>query len=128
MAASSISPALPTTPEYANSITGSGDAVWILTSAFIIFTMISGFGLVESGKFYWKSNRDCLSALRRRFTAPSAGADLGLSHISSRYIKNAIGLYLPRKKNSRDSCSFDAFEVECPLAAIRFCPCGNSWI
>ena len=29
---------------------GHGDAVWILTSAFIIFTMISGFGLVESGK------------------------------------------------------------------------------
>lgn len=29
---------------------GPGDAVWILTSAFIIFTMISGFGLVESGK------------------------------------------------------------------------------
>ena len=29
---------------------GSGDAVWILTSAFIIFTMISGFGLVESGQ------------------------------------------------------------------------------
>ncbi|XP_031555511.1 putative ammonium transporter 2 [Actinia tenebrosa] len=28
---------------------GPGDAVWILTSAFIIFTMISGFGLVESG-------------------------------------------------------------------------------
>jgi len=31
---------------------GPGDAVWILTSAFIIFTMISGFGLVESGKVY----------------------------------------------------------------------------
>lgn len=29
---------------------GPGDAVWILTSAFIIFTMISGFGLVESGE------------------------------------------------------------------------------
>lgn len=29
---------------------GHGDAVWILTSAFIIFTMISGFGLVESGQ------------------------------------------------------------------------------
>lgn len=29
---------------------GPSDAVWILTSAFIIFTMISGFGLVESGK------------------------------------------------------------------------------
>ena len=25
------------------------DATWILTSAFIIFTMQSGFGLVESG-------------------------------------------------------------------------------
>lgn len=31
---------------------GPGDAVWILTSAFIIFTMISGFGLVESGKVF----------------------------------------------------------------------------
>ena len=31
---------------------GPGDAVWILTSAFIIFTMISGFGLVESGEVY----------------------------------------------------------------------------
>ena len=26
-----------------------GDATWILTSAFIIFTMQSGFGLIESG-------------------------------------------------------------------------------
>lgn len=33
---------------------GAGDAVWILTSAFIIFTMISGFGLVESGKENFK--------------------------------------------------------------------------
>ena len=34
---------------------GPGDAVWILTSAFIIFTMISGFGLVESGNsFYYE--------------------------------------------------------------------------
>lgn len=27
------------------------DATWILTSAFIIFTMQSGFGLVESGLY-----------------------------------------------------------------------------
>lgn len=30
---------------------GYDDATWILTSAFIIFTMQSGFGLIESGKF-----------------------------------------------------------------------------
>ena len=30
----------------------SGDATWILTSAFIIFTMQSGFGLLEAGKKY----------------------------------------------------------------------------
>ena len=29
------------------------DATWILTSAFIIFTMQSGFGLLEAGKFYF---------------------------------------------------------------------------
>ena len=29
----------------------SDDATWILTSAFIIFTMQSGFGLVESGVY-----------------------------------------------------------------------------
>lgn len=29
----------------------SDDATWILPSAFIIFTMQSGFGLVESGLF-----------------------------------------------------------------------------
>lgn len=29
----------------------SDDATWILTSAFIIFTMQSGFGPVESGLF-----------------------------------------------------------------------------
>lgn len=28
---------------------GYEDATWILTSAFIIFTMQSGFGLIESG-------------------------------------------------------------------------------
>ena len=30
----------------------SGDATWILTSAFIIFTMQSGFGLLEAGNDY----------------------------------------------------------------------------
>lgn len=28
---------------------GYDDATWILTSAFIVFTMQSGFGLIESG-------------------------------------------------------------------------------
>ena len=31
---------------------GSGDATWVLTSAFIIFTMQSGFGLLEAGKHF----------------------------------------------------------------------------
>ena len=39
-----------TTPRGRDSMNGPGDAVWILTSVFIIYTMISGFGLVESGK------------------------------------------------------------------------------
>lgn len=46
-----ISTELPTTHRGRGTMDGPGDAVWILTSAFIIFTMISGFGLVESGKF-----------------------------------------------------------------------------
>jgi len=46
-----ISTELPTTHRGRSTMDGPGDAVWILTSAFIIFTMISGFGLVESGKF-----------------------------------------------------------------------------
>ena len=29
---------------------GYEDATWILTSAFIVFTMQSGFGLIESGR------------------------------------------------------------------------------
>lgn len=29
--------------------TEAGDAIWILTSAFIIFTIQSGFGLLEAG-------------------------------------------------------------------------------
>lgn len=29
--------------------TEAGDAIWILTIAFIIFTMQSGFGLLEAG-------------------------------------------------------------------------------
>ena len=58
----SVNPTFPTTMNDEESVSGSsssrvsmngaGDAVWILTSAFIIFTMISGFGLVESGKLY----------------------------------------------------------------------------
>lgn len=40
----------PVAQVHGESGIGSGDAVWILTSAFIIFTMISGFGLVESGR------------------------------------------------------------------------------
>ena len=31
-------------------VSTDADAVWILTSAFIIFSMQSGFGLVETGK------------------------------------------------------------------------------
>lgn len=31
---------------------GYEDATWILTSAFIIFTMQSGFGLIESGQYF----------------------------------------------------------------------------
>ena len=30
----------------------AGDATWILTSAFIIFTMQSGFGLLEAGTWF----------------------------------------------------------------------------
>lgn len=45
-----LSTELPTTHRGRGTMDGPGDAVWILTSAFIIFTMISGFGLVESGK------------------------------------------------------------------------------
>ena len=29
----------------------AGDATWILTSSFIIFTMQSGFGLLEAGMY-----------------------------------------------------------------------------
>lgn len=46
-----ISGELPTIHRGRGTMDGPGDAVWILTSAFIIFTMISGFGLVESGRF-----------------------------------------------------------------------------
>ena len=48
-----ISSEEPTSGSGRGSMDGPGDAVWILTSAFIIFTMISGFGLVESGKFHY---------------------------------------------------------------------------
>ena len=44
------------TVEVSTGEVGPGDAVWILTSAFIIFTMISGFGLVESGKAFFLSS------------------------------------------------------------------------
>lgn len=36
---------------YTEQTISFGDATWILTSAFIIFTMQSGFGLIESGEF-----------------------------------------------------------------------------
>ncbi|XP_068752861.1 putative ammonium transporter 2 [Montipora capricornis] len=45
----SVSEQLVTAHTGRGDMDGPGDAVWILTSAFIIFTMISGFGLVESG-------------------------------------------------------------------------------
>ena len=34
----------------ASSELDSSDAIWILTSSFIIFTMQSGFGLLEAGR------------------------------------------------------------------------------
>ena len=43
------SPSIPSTSRKADSIDNPDDATWILTSAFIIFTMQSGFGLLESG-------------------------------------------------------------------------------
>ena len=45
---SKLGPSVTTSANYDQSI-GSDDATWILTSAFIIFTMQSGFGLLESG-------------------------------------------------------------------------------
>lgn len=41
-----------TLPEETPALLNSDDATWILTSAFIIFTMQSGFGLVESGNVF----------------------------------------------------------------------------
>ena len=38
----------------------SDDATWILTSAFIIFTMQSGFGLLESGMVYRKNEANIM--------------------------------------------------------------------
>ena len=37
---------------FGNAGSESSDAIWILTSAFIIFTMQSGFGLLEAGRFH----------------------------------------------------------------------------
>ena len=54
------------------AMVGPGDAVWILTSAFIIFTMISGFGLVESGKsaIYLIIHKDsCMSLKMNKLNA-----------------------------------------------------------
>ena len=34
----------------------AGDGIWILTSAFIIFTMQSGFGLLEAGMLNFLSH------------------------------------------------------------------------
>ena len=42
-------PSIPSASRKADSIDNPDDATWILTSAFIIFTMQSGFGLLESG-------------------------------------------------------------------------------
>ncbi|XP_068700898.1 putative ammonium transporter 3 [Montipora foliosa] len=43
------SPSNPSASRKTDSIDNPDDATWILTSAFIIFTMQSGFGLLESG-------------------------------------------------------------------------------
>ncbi|XP_068701814.1 putative ammonium transporter 3 isoform X2 [Montipora foliosa] len=43
------SSSIPSTSRKTDSIDNPDDATWILTSAFIIFTMQSGFGLLESG-------------------------------------------------------------------------------
>lgn len=39
--------------EESRSSNEAGDAIWILTSAFIIFTMQSGFGLLEAGLLFY---------------------------------------------------------------------------
>ena len=66
---SEISSEEPTSLSGRGSMVGPGDAVWILTSAFIIFTMISGFGLVESGKS-GLDNDHCIGA-KTNFAANS---------------------------------------------------------
>ena len=35
------------------------DAMWVMMATFIIFTMQSGFGLLESGKYYFHNFQDC---------------------------------------------------------------------
>ena len=43
---------------------GYDDATWILTSAFIVFTMQSGFGLIESGMYATKVLRTTNKSIR----------------------------------------------------------------
>ena len=61
-------PSAATEAENDTGEVGPGDAVWILTSAFIIFTMISGFGLVESGEVNLKASIDLLTGLEAILT------------------------------------------------------------
>ncbi|KAJ7394689.1 hypothetical protein OS493_000514 [Desmophyllum pertusum] len=61
---------------------GPGDAVWILTSAFIIFTMISGFGLVESGMVSKKNEtnimvKNALDVIFGNFFADASQSRMG---------------------------------------------------
>lgn len=50
---------------------GYDDATWILTSAFIVFTMQSGFGLIESGMYmqlqYWEPPTEKTGAATIKF-------------------------------------------------------------
>ena len=49
-----------TQPASRDDAIGSDDATWILTSAFIIFTMQSGFGLLESGMVSQKNEANIM--------------------------------------------------------------------
>ena len=77
---------------------GPGDAVWILTSAFIIFTMISGFGLVESGELNLKASIDLLTVLEAILTGSQPREKLKCLYenlISNNFRKTAV---LKKKK------------------------------
>lgn len=75
---------------------GYDDATWILTSAFIVFTMQSGFGLIESGMYATKFQEKTGSAMHHQISLTVNSGLFLESLYNFSALESSVCVYTPR--------------------------------